>query len=128
MAAGTESRTGRLVGGPDATTEVLCTMARRLTAAAIRRRKGAPFPVITAYDAAFARIGETAARQALKRWGFFTAFAHPGSRRVLERLGFIAESASAEASATARSSVFESVQGRLPPSVFENASAASPII
>ena len=43
----------------------------------------------------FARIGETAARQALKRWGFFTAFAHPGSRRVLERLGLIAESASA---------------------------------
>jgi DNA-3-methyladenine glycosylase I len=43
----------------------------------------------------FARIGETAARQALKRWGFFTAFAHPGSRRVLERLGMIAECASA---------------------------------
>ncbi len=32
----------------------------RLTAAAIRKRKGAPFPVITAYDAAFARIGEAA--------------------------------------------------------------------
>ncbi len=42
----------------------------------------------------FARIGEAAARQALKRWGFFTAFAHPGSRRVLERLGMIAEGAS----------------------------------
>lgn len=37
----------------------------------------------------FARIGETAARQTLKRWGFFTAFAHPGSRRALERLGLI---------------------------------------
>ena len=38
----------------------------------------------------FARIGETAARQTLKRWGFFTAFAHPGSRRVLERLDVVA--------------------------------------
>ena len=37
----------------------------------------------------FARIGDTAARQTLKRWGFFTAFAHPGSRRVLERLGLV---------------------------------------
>jgi len=45
----------------------------------------------------FARIGETAARQALKRWGFFTAFAHPGSRRVLERLGLIAENSAAAA-------------------------------
>ena len=39
----------------------------------------------------FVRIGETAARQALKRWGFFTAFAHPGSRRVMERLHLVAE-------------------------------------
>ncbi|HKW44545.1 MAG TPA: DNA-3-methyladenine glycosylase I [Candidatus Eremiobacteraceae bacterium] len=39
----------------------------------------------------FARIGETAARQTLKRWGFFTAFAHPGSRRVLERLEVVAQ-------------------------------------
>jgi 3-methyladenine DNA glycosylase Tag len=38
----------------------------------------------------FVRIGETAARQALKRWGFFTAYAHPGSRRVMERLQLIA--------------------------------------
>jgi 3-methyladenine DNA glycosylase Tag len=37
----------------------------------------------------FARIGETAARQTLKRWGFFTAFAHPGCRRALERLELI---------------------------------------
>ena len=37
----------------------------------------------------FVRLGETASRQTLKRWGFFTAFAHPGARRVLERLGFI---------------------------------------
>jgi 3-methyladenine DNA glycosylase Tag len=35
----------------------------------------------------FARIGETAARQTLTRWGFFTAFSHPGARRGLERLG-----------------------------------------
>ncbi|HEY7980991.1 MAG TPA: hypothetical protein VID19_05865, partial [Candidatus Eremiobacteraceae bacterium] len=39
----------------------------------------------------FVRIGETAARQALKRWGFFTAFAHPGSRRVMERLQLVTE-------------------------------------
>ena len=43
-------------------------------------------------QADFARIGETAARQTLKRWGFFTAFAHPGSRRVLERLHLVDES------------------------------------
>lgn len=39
----------------------------------------------------FARIGDTAARQTLKRWGFFTAFAHPGSRRALERLALVVE-------------------------------------
>ncbi|HEY5094213.1 MAG TPA: DNA-3-methyladenine glycosylase I [Candidatus Eremiobacteraceae bacterium] len=39
----------------------------------------------------FARVGDTAARQTLKRWGFFTAFAHPGSRRALERLALVAE-------------------------------------
>lgn len=39
----------------------------------------------------FARVGETAARQTLKRWGFFTAFAHPGCRRALERLDLIHE-------------------------------------
>ena len=42
-------------------------------------------------QADFARIGETAARQTLKRWGFFTAFAHPGCRRALERLDLINE-------------------------------------
>jgi hypothetical protein len=36
----------------------------------------------------FVRLGEPAARQGLKRWGFFTAVAHPGARRALERLGF----------------------------------------
>ncbi len=41
----------------------------------------------------FARVGETAARQTLKRWGFFTAFAHPGARRVLERLNVVAADA-----------------------------------
>jgi 3-methyl-2-oxobutanoate hydroxymethyltransferase len=35
-------------------------MVRRLTAAAIRKRKGSVFPVITAYDAAFARFAEAA--------------------------------------------------------------------
>ena len=33
---------------------------RRLTAAALRERKGAAFPVITAYDAPFARCAEAA--------------------------------------------------------------------
>ena len=33
---------------------------RRLTAGAIRKRKGAAFPVITAYDAAFGRLAESA--------------------------------------------------------------------
>jgi 3-methyladenine DNA glycosylase Tag len=37
----------------------------------------------------FARINEPTARQTLKRWGFFTASPHPGSRRVIERLGLI---------------------------------------
>ncbi len=34
--------------------------ARRVSAAAIRARKGSRFPVVTAYDAAFARIAEAA--------------------------------------------------------------------
>jgi 3-methyladenine DNA glycosylase Tag len=37
----------------------------------------------------FVHVGDSAARQALKRWGFFTAFAHPGARRAMERLGCI---------------------------------------
>jgi 3-methyladenine DNA glycosylase Tag len=37
----------------------------------------------------FVRINEPTARQTLKRWGFFTASPHPGSRRVVERLGLI---------------------------------------
>src|SRR5215472_6193362 len=35
-------------------------MPRRLTSAAIRARKGARFPVVTAYDAPFARCAEEA--------------------------------------------------------------------
>jgi 3-methyl-2-oxobutanoate hydroxymethyltransferase len=35
-------------------------MARRVTSSAVRARKGASFPVITAYDAPFARIAEAA--------------------------------------------------------------------
>ncbi len=41
------------------------------------------------------RLGESTARQVLKRWGFFTAHAHPGARRALERLGFVATDESA---------------------------------
>jgi 3-methyladenine DNA glycosylase Tag len=44
----------------------------------------------------FARINEMAARQTLKRWGFFTAFAHPGARRVAERLGIVESGAPSE--------------------------------
>ena len=39
----------------------------------------------------FVRLGESTARQTLKRWGFFTAFAHPGVRRTVERLGYVEE-------------------------------------
>jgi 3-methyladenine DNA glycosylase Tag len=35
----------------------------------------------------FERLNDAGARQTLKRWGFFTAFGHPGTRRVIERLG-----------------------------------------
>ena len=35
-------------------------MARRPTAAALRARKGTPFPLVTVYDAAFARLAEEA--------------------------------------------------------------------
>jgi 3-methyl-2-oxobutanoate hydroxymethyltransferase len=35
-------------------------MARRITAAALRARKGKPFPLVTVYDAAFARLAEQA--------------------------------------------------------------------
>ena len=49
----------------------------------------------------FARINEASARQILKRWGFFTASPHPGSRRVVERLGLIsAETTPAQAQLT----------------------------
>lgn len=47
----------------------------------------------------FVRLGEPTARQTLKRWGFFTAIAHPGARRVVERLGLLdpaADAASAQ--------------------------------
>lgn len=37
----------------------------------------------------FVHLGESTAGQVLKRIGFFTAFAHPGARRVVERLGFV---------------------------------------
>jgi len=48
------------------------------------------WPALTALLAAdFARLNETGARQTLKRWGFFTAFGHPGSRRVIERLDLV---------------------------------------
>ena len=36
----------------------------------------------------FVHLGESTAGQVLKRMGFFTAFTHPGARRVIERLGF----------------------------------------
>jgi 3-methyladenine DNA glycosylase Tag len=45
----------------------------------------------------FERLGDSTARQTLKRWGFFTAFAHPGARRVIARLGFIDADADAAA-------------------------------
>lgn len=41
----------------------------------------------------FLRLKETAARTTLKRWGFFTAAAHPGSTRLLRRLGLLEETA-----------------------------------
>ncbi|HME82144.1 MAG TPA: DNA-3-methyladenine glycosylase I [Candidatus Eremiobacteraceae bacterium] len=48
------------------------------------------WPALAALLAAdFERINEVGARQTLKRWGFFTAFGHPGSRRVIERLGLV---------------------------------------
>jgi len=45
----------------------------------------------------FTRINEPTARQTLKRWGFFTASPHPGSRRVVERLELIDRDAMAAA-------------------------------
>jgi len=45
----------------------------------------------------FVHLGESTAGQVLKHLGFFTAFAHPGARRVVERLGFIGAEAAAPA-------------------------------
>lgn len=45
----------------------------------------------------FVHLGPSTAAQVLKRFGFFTAFAHPGARRVVERLGFVAGDAKAAA-------------------------------
>ncbi|MBV8171142.1 MAG: hypothetical protein JO219_04330, partial [Candidatus Eremiobacteraeota bacterium] len=49
------------------------------------------WPALTALvQGDFQRLNDIGARQTLKRWGFFTALGHPGSRRVIERLGLIA--------------------------------------
>jgi 3-methyladenine DNA glycosylase Tag len=40
----------------------------------------------------FVRLAERGARQTLKRWGFFTAIAHPAARRLLQRIGRAQES------------------------------------
>jgi 3-methyladenine DNA glycosylase Tag len=62
----------------------------RVAASAANDDATAGWPALAAQLATdFERIGETAARQTLKRWGFFTAFAHPGAQRVLTRLGVI---------------------------------------
>jgi 3-methyladenine DNA glycosylase Tag len=45
----------------------------------------------------FVHLGESTSGQVLKHLGFFTAFAHPGARRVIERLGFIDAGATAPA-------------------------------
>jgi len=57
----------------------------------------------------FVRIGESAARQTLKRWGFFTAFAHPGAQRVVQRLGFVDSGADAPAVQRALGAAAESL-------------------
>ncbi|HXW77677.1 MAG TPA: DNA-3-methyladenine glycosylase I [Candidatus Eremiobacteraceae bacterium] len=56
----------------------------------------AGWPSLAATLAAdFRRLGANAARQCLKRWGFFTACAHPATRRVLERLALVDAAAEA---------------------------------
>jgi hypothetical protein len=45
--------------------------------------------LVAALQEDFCRLGEPTARIALKRWGFFTALAHPGVRRALVRLGLV---------------------------------------
>lgn len=62
----------------------------RVAAIAANDDPAAGWPALTAALAAdFERINAAAAGQTLKRWGFFTAFGHPGSRRVMERLGLV---------------------------------------
>jgi 3-methyladenine DNA glycosylase Tag len=45
--------------------------------------------LVAALQKEFCRLREPTARLLLKRWGFFTALAHPGSRRLLTRLGLV---------------------------------------
>jgi endonuclease III len=45
--------------------------------------------LVAAIQEDFCRLGEPTARIVLKRWGFFTALAHPGVRRALVRLGMV---------------------------------------
>ncbi len=49
--------------------------------------------LVAALQEDFCDLGEPTARFILKRWGFFTALALSGVRRVLNRLGFVDEAA-----------------------------------
>jgi 3-methyladenine DNA glycosylase Tag len=61
----------------------------------------------------FHRLREPAARLTLKRWGFFNARVHPGTQRVLMRLGVLRQDADGFAALRTISSIAEKV-GRDP--------------
>lgn len=66
------------------------TYLGRIAAAAASDDASSGWPALaTLLEADFVRIGDTAARQTLKRWGFFTAFANPSAQRLLARLGYV---------------------------------------
>lgn len=71
------------------------TYLARVAATAAGDDAAAAWPALVAMlRADFVRLADTAARQTLKRWGFFTAFANPGAHRLLARLGFLNATAS----------------------------------
>jgi 3-methyladenine DNA glycosylase Tag len=76
----------RWCGAAPATSPYLARVAQ--LAAADDAAEGWP-ALAAALASDFERVGEIAARQTLKRWGFFSALGHPGARRVVDRLGLI---------------------------------------
>jgi 3-methyladenine DNA glycosylase Tag len=68
-------------------------MARVAACAAQDDAAGGWPKLVDLLTATFVRAGASSARQALKRWGFFTVLAHPAALRLLSRLRMLEQQA-----------------------------------